>query len=208
MRQETDMANSELHLSAEDWLRRRATVVTYPIARWLAQRKLHPNTVTIVGFLLTCVAAAIIAPGHLRWGGLMMLLASSTDALDGTLARMTSQQSRFGAFLDSTLDRLSEGAVLVSMLVWFLHQDSDVGVILVALALLGSVMISYTRARAEGVGYACKVGMLTRPARVVILAFGLLSLWLVPTLAVLTVLIWFTVLQRMVHVYRVSRRDP
>ena len=193
---------------SDDWLRSLAAGVTEPVARGLARLNLHPNTITVIGFLVNGIAAVIVALGRPRLGGVVMLLASSTDALDGVLARMTSKQSRFGAFLDSTLDRLSEGVVLIGLMVWFLNQGSDWGVLLSALTLLGSVLVSYTRARAEGVGYECKVGLLTRPMRVVILGIGLLTLWLMPVMTVLAVLTWFTVLQRMVHVYRISQQQP
>jgi len=195
-------------LTFDDWLRARAAGIVQPVARWLGERKLHPNTVTIIGFVLTAGAAAIIATGRVRLGGALMLVASAMDALDGTLARITSQQSRFGAFLDSTLDRLSEGAVLIGLLTWLIAERMDGAAILVGLVMLGSLMVSYTRARAEGVGYSCKVGMLTRPMRVILLGIGMLSLWLVPVLGILAVLTWVTSIQRIVHVYRESKLNP
>lgn len=193
---------------SDDWLRAQAAVVTQPIAMTLARFNLHPNTITIFGFLINVAAAFIVGLGRLRLGGVVMLLASSTDALDGMLARITAKQSRFGAFLDSTLDRLSEGVVLIAIGAWFMDQRSELGVLLTSLALLGSVMVSYTRARAEGVGYTCKVGLLTRPARVVFLGVGMLALWMIPVMALLAALTWLTVIQRMVHVYRLSRQQP
>ncbi len=202
------MEKQNVRLTFDDWLRARAAGIVQPIARWLSERKLHPNTVTIMGFALTAGAAAIIATGRIRLGGAVMLVASATDALDGTLARMTSQQSRFGAFLDSTLDRMSEGAVLIGLLTWFATQRMAGAAILVGLVLLGSLMVSYTRARAEGVGYSCKVGMLTRPMRVILLGVGMLLLWLVPVLAILAVLTWATSIQRIVHVYHESKVNP
>jgi len=197
-----------IRLTFDDWLRARAAGIVQPVARWLGERKLHPNTVTIIGFVLTAGAAAIIATGRVRLGGALMLVASAMDALDGTLARITSQQSRFGAFLDSTLDRLSEGAVLIGLLTWLIAERMDGAAILVGLVMLGSLMVSYTRARAEGVGYSCKVGMLTRPMRVILLGIGMLSLWLVPVLGILAVLTWVTSIQRIVHVYRESKLNP
>jgi len=202
------LEKQNVRLTFDDWLRARAAGIVQPIARWLSERKLHPNTVTIMGFALTAGAAAIIATGRIRLGGAVMLVASATDALDGTLARMTSQQSRFGAFLDSTLDRMSEGAVLIGLLTWFATQRMAGAAILVGLVLLGSLMVSYTRARAEGVGYSCKVGMLTRPMRVILLGVGMLLLWLVPVLAILAVLTWATSIQRIVHVYHESKVNP
>jgi CDP-diacylglycerol---glycerol-3-phosphate 3-phosphatidyltransferase len=207
MNKETD-EEGRLRPFSDDWLRSSAAVVTEPFARSLARLNVHPNTITVVGFLLNCVAAAIVILGRPRLGGVVMLLASSTDAVDGMLARVTSTQSRFGAFLDSTLDRLSEGVVLIGLMAWFLGQQSTAGVLLAASTLLGSVMVSYTRARAEGVGYACKVGLLTRPVRVVLLGIGMLTLWLIPVLGVLAVLTWFTVVQRMVYVYRTAQQQP
>lgn len=202
------MGIQNTRLTFDDWLRARAAGIVQPVARWLGERKLHPNTVTIIGFVLTAGAAAIIATGRVRLGGALMLVASAMDALDGTLARITSQQSRFGAFLDSTLDRLSEGAVLIGLLTWLIAERMDGAAILVGLVMLGSLMVSYTRARAEGVGYSCKVGMLTRPMRVILLGIGMLSLWLVPVLGILAVLTWVTSIQRIVHVYRESKLNP
>ncbi len=202
------MEKQNTRLTFDDWLRARAAGIVQPIARWLSERKLHPNTVTIIGFVLTAGAATIIATGRVRLGGALMLMASATDALDGTLARITSQQSRFGAFLDSTLDRLSEGVVLIGLLTWLIAERMDGAATLVGLVMLGSLMVSYTRARAEGVGYSCKVGMLTRPMRVILLGIGMLSLWLVPVLGILAVLTWVTSIQRIVHVYRESKLNP
>lgn len=194
---------------SDDWLRKHAAVITQPLALGLARLHLHPNTVTLLGCMLNVAAAVVVGLGHPRLGGVVMLLASSTDALDGMLARITSKQSRFGAFLDSTLDRFSEGAVLIGLMAWFMTQPSSrLGVLLSAITLLGSVMVSYTRARAEGVGYPCKVGLLTRPVRVVFLGFGMVTLWLVPVMGALAVMTWFTVMQRMVHVYHISQQQP
>jgi CDP-diacylglycerol---glycerol-3-phosphate 3-phosphatidyltransferase len=205
MKQTARLGKRESSLTVDDWLRAQAVGIIQPMAEGLARLKLHPNTVTILGYALNVVAGLVLASGRLRLGAVVMLGASATDALDGALARMTSQQSRFGAFLDSTLDRLSEGAVFLGLLVWWLQQREDLGAFVVMLALLGSVMVSYTRARAEGVGYTCKVGLLTRPVRVILLGIGLLSPWPVPILIGLTVLTWFTVVQRVAHVYRESR---
>ena len=193
---------------SDDWLRSAASGITEPLARGLARMNLHPNTITVLGFLLNVVAAVIVGLGRPQLGGVVMLLASSTDALDGMLARLTSKQSRFGAFLDSTLDRLSEGAVLIGLIVWFMAEGSEWGVLLAAITLLGSVMVSYTRARAEGVGYECKVGFFSRPIRVVLLGIGMLALWLIPVLILLAVFTWVTVIQRIMHVYREAQRRP
>jgi len=191
-----------------DWARAQATVITYPIARVLEKLGLHPNTVTIVGFVLNVAVGGLMAAGHPQLGGLLLLFASSTDALDGALARVAGTKSRFGAFLDSTLDRISEGALFLGLLAWLLPQGRYIEVYLVALTLLGSVMVSYSRARAEGVGYACKVGLFTRMERILVLGTGMMLGWVRPTLIVLAVFVWITVLQRILYVYKSSRRDP
>lgn len=195
-------------MTLDDRLRSAAGVITQPIALGLARLGLHPNTLTIAGFVLNSVAGLIASSGRLVGAGVLMLAASATDGLDGALARASGTQSRFGAFLDSSLDRLSEGAVLLGLLWWAMAEGQLVTAELLGLVLLGSVMVSYTRARAEGVGYTCKVGLLTRPARVVLLGVGMLSPWLTPVLAVMAMLTWFTVIQRMAHVYAASRREP
>jgi CDP-diacylglycerol--glycerol-3-phosphate 3-phosphatidyltransferase len=181
-------------------------VITIPLARMLAAMRVTPNVMTLIGFLLNVVAAWIIASGRLRFGGVFMLFASGLDGLDGALARLTGAQTRFGAFLDSTLDRLSEGATLLGLATWSLVEGRTPELYLIFLALLGSVMVSYTRARAEGLGLSCTVGLLTRPMRVGLLGLALLTPWLRPILVILTVLVWFTVVQRMLHVYRAARR--
>ncbi|MGC9394372.1 MAG: CDP-alcohol phosphatidyltransferase family protein [Anaerolineae bacterium] len=194
--------------SLTDFLRTQAMVITHPIARVLGKLGLHPNTVTLLGFFLNVGAGAILATGRLVLGGVFLLLASSVDSLDGALARVSGAKSRFGAFLDSTLDRLSESALLFGLLAWLLRQGAALEMYLVFLVLLGSVMVSYTRARAEGIGYDCKVGILTRLERVVVLGVGLIIGWIRPTLIVMAVFTWITVFQRVWYVYRESRRNP
>lgn len=194
--------------SVTDWLRAQATFITHPIARVLGKLGLHPNTVTILGFLLNVVAGSVLATGRLALGGVLLLLASSVDSLDGALACVSGAKSRFGAFLDSTLDRVSEGALLFGLMVWLMSQGAVLEIYLVFLILLGSVMVSYTRARAEGVGYECKVGFLTRLERVVGLGAGLIIGLVRPTLLFMAVFTWFTVLQRVLYVYRESKRNP
>ncbi len=194
--------------SLTDFLRTQAMVITYPIARILEKLGLHPNTVTLLGLLLNIGTGAVLASGRLVLGGVFVLLASAVDSLDGALARVSGAKSRFGAFLDSTLDRISEGALLFGLLAWLLRQGATMEIYLVFLILLGSVMVSYTRARAEGVGYTCKVGILTRLERVVALGAGLIFGWVRPTLIVMAIFTWFTVAHRVWHVYRESRQNP
>lgn len=194
--------------SLGDWARAQATFITHPIARILERLGLHPNTVTILGFVLNVGAGFVLSTGRLVLGGVLLLLASSVDALDGALARVSGAKSRFGAFLDSTLDRVSEGALFFGLLAWFAPRQAILEVYVLFLILLGSVMISYARARAEGVGYECKVGILTRFERIIVLGFALITGWVRPTLIVMAVLVWITVAQRVLYVYRESRENP
>lgn len=203
-----NQAKVKQYESFADWARKQASVITHPIARVLHKWGFHPNTITLVGLLLAAGVSVVLALGYTRLGGALLLLTSSVDALDGALARVGGQRSRFGAFLDSTLDRVSEGALLFGLLVTLYPRGSAVEVYLLFAVLLGSVMVSYTRARAEGLGYACKTGLLTRIERIILLGIGLLLDWVLPTLMVLAALSWFTALQRMLYVYREARRDP
>ncbi len=189
-----------------DWMRVQAAVITTPAARWLTHLGIHPNTMTLLGFGLTAAVAVVLARGRLQLGGLLLALTSSLDAFDGAVARFSGKKSDFGAFLDSTLDRLSEGALLCGLLVWAVGEGAPLPIYLLFAALLGSVMVSYTRARAEGVGLTCKVGFFTRVERVLLLSAGLMLGWTLPTLWVLAVLTWVTVIQRILHVYRQSLR--
>jgi CDP-diacylglycerol--glycerol-3-phosphate 3-phosphatidyltransferase len=187
-----------------DRVRRYGQVILDPTVRAIARTGVTPNMLTIIGFLLNVGVAAVLAAGYLRLGGVLLLLSASFDALDGTLARQTGQQSRFGAFFDSTVDRYSEAVVLAGLLIYFVDQGAQLEVLLIYAAIVGSLMVSYARARAEGLDLECKVGMLTRFERVVVLGGGLilgvatLALWTVAILANLTAV------QRIVHVHRVA----
>lgn len=205
---EVKVKAEERNESVTDWLRVQVSVITHPVARQLSKWGVHPNTVTILGALSTTVAAAAVAMGRLPLGGWLLFLTSSFDAFDGALARVTGKKSRFGAFLDSTLDRISEGILLFGLLLWALSAGLHLEVYLIFASLLGSIMVSYTRARAEGVGYECKTGLLTRVGRVILMGCGLIFGIVRPMLIVLAGLSWVTVLQRIFSVYRQSRLNP
>jgi len=153
-------------------------------------------------------AAVLVALGHLFAGGLLVLLSGAFDMLDGALARATGQSSRFGAFLDSVLDRLSEMALLFGFLLLYLAEDSTSGIWVVYVVLAGSVLVSYIRARAEGLGIKCEVGIFTRAERVIVLALGLLLNQVFIALCIVAALTWVTVTQRFIHVGRQIRRAP
>jgi CDP-diacylglycerol--glycerol-3-phosphate 3-phosphatidyltransferase len=142
--------------------------------------------------------------GNLRMGGLLVLPVSLFDGVDGTLARYTGKTSKFGAFLDSTLDRYEEGALFCGLLWHFATIGSRQGAILAAVALFGSLAVSYTRARAEGLDVECKVGLFTRVERIVALSIGLMLGLPIPTLWLLAIMTHFTALQRIWHVRRAT----
>ncbi len=176
--------------------------LTEPTIRFLARTSITPSTVTWLGFIVAVVAAALIAGGNLVAAGVLVLVAGSLDMLDGALARGTGRVTRFGAILDSTLDRLSEAALLIGILVLFAAEARLAAVLLVGITLTGSQLVSYIRARAEALGLEARVGLFTRPERVIVLALGLLLNQLVIALVVITVLSFFTVGQRLVYVRR------
>ena len=184
-------------------LQQRARRIAEYVVRPLAAIGLTPNMATLIGLLLNGLAAAILASGQLRLGGLALLIAGLFDMVDGALARVTNRKTTFGAFFDSTIDRYSEGLTLLGVIIFSLRQTPSQThiweVALAYVAALGSVMVSYTRARAEGLGLSLKTGLMARPERVVLLAGGLLlggSGWLVWTLLLLAVTSVFTSIQR------------
>lgn len=174
------------------------------VVRPLAQSGVTPNTVTVLGFVFNLVTAAVLATGHLTASGILLLLSGLFDMLDGALARITNLHTVFGAFLDSLLDRYSEAAVLLALLTVFTLRHDTPTVVLVYAVAVGSLLISYARARAEGLGLDCKVGIAPRPERIVILGLGLLfgGMAIIAALIVLAVLTHVTAMQRLYHVWR------
>lgn len=190
-----------------------------PLINWLVRRRAHPNLLTTLGFLVTASSGLAFHQHHVRTAGFLILMGGFFDILDGRVARQTGLGSKFGAFYDSTLDRISEIAVFLGML--SLYNDyrlelGDVGMIyLIMLAMAGSLMISYTRARAEALGLDCKVGLMPRAERVVLtglaaLAFGeeWNGLVLKGVIAILAVTTNLTAIQRIIWVYRHARGMP
>lgn len=178
----------------------------------LAGLGLTPNALTVIGVALNIAVAVVIAIGQAQVGGALLLVASAFDMLDGAVARATGSSSRFGGFLDSTLDRYSEAVVYGGVLIYLLNrpEDAKTGAILVFLSSAGALLISYARARAEAAGYTASVGLAARPERVILLALCLLinqPLWALWVLAAVT---HVTALTRIVHVWRLSvaESDP
>ena len=175
----------------------------------LIESRLTPNAIWLSGFVLNLAAAGLIVGRLFFLAGIAFIVGSVMDTLDGRYSRMSGKGTPFGAFLDSTLDRLEEGIVLTAVAAYFASQHNQVAVAAVVIAVLGSLMVSYTRARAEALGVACKVGLATRPVRVVILSAGLVfargaSLGhfylLAPAVYVLAGLTVITMIQRIVYV--------
>ncbi len=175
----------------------------------LIESRLTPNAISLTGFTLNVAAAALIVGRMFFLAGIAFIIGSIMDTLDGRYSRMSGKGTPFGAFLDSTLDRLEEGIVLIAVGAYFASRGNQVAAAATVAAVLGSLMVSYTRARAEALGVECKVGLATRPVRVVILSIGLVfargaSLGnfelLAPAVYVLAALTVLTTLQRIVHV--------
>ncbi|MGC4106576.1 MAG: CDP-alcohol phosphatidyltransferase family protein [Thermomicrobiales bacterium] len=178
------------------------------VGAWFAKVGITPNMATVIGLLLNCVVAAIIAFGHPVWGGILLLVASAFDMVDGAIARSTGKVSKFGGFLDSTLDRYSEIVVYIGLLIWMNTTANDhLASVLIVVASSGALMISYARARAEAIGYSASVGLVARPERVVLLAICLIiqqPLWALWILAIATHL---TAFARIFHVWRLTEAD-
>lgn len=176
-----------------------------PLTRAFQRLNITPNQITITGAALNVVAAVLVAREQLLIAGLVFVVASCFDMLDGALARLAQKITPFGSFLDSTLDRASEGAILVAVAYLFARQGHPVDVVFVMIALLGSLLVSYTRARAEALGLECKVGLMSRPERVVLIAIGLFFNVLPYVIYILAALTTLTVAQRVIHTYRELR---
>lgn len=191
------------HLRAR--LRRHLDEALTPLARVLMAWRVTPNQVSVAGLALSVAAAALIVGGELLLGGLLFAVASTLDALDGLVARLDGTASALGAFLDSTLDRVSEGLAFAAIAYHFAGQGLQMNAALVVVALLGSLLVSYTRARAEGLGLVCKVGLMTRAERVALLVAGLCFDQLAVVIYLLVVLTGITVAQRVLHTWRELR---
>lgn len=194
----------------QQYARHIAEMVVWP----LAKIGLTPNIATLLGLLLNCATAAVIATGHLHIGGAMLLFAGLFDMVDGALARVRDMKTTFGAFFDSTLDRFSEGILLLGIIVYAMQQPASPArtwlVALTYVAGLSSLMVSYARARAEGLGLECKTGLMARPERVLLLAVGLIiggAAWLLWVIGLLAVTSTYTSVQRIVVVWHTIRHE-
>jgi len=177
--------------------------ITIPVVRILSKSGITPNALTFINLALNVVAAYVIATGHFLLGGVLVLVAGLFDLLDGALARFTKQTTRFGAILDSVADRISEAAILCGLLIWYIPQEeASLEIVLIFVVLIGSFLVSYIRARAEGLGWQCQVGLFTRAERVIVLAIGLLINQIFIALCVLVIFVFITVVQRLVYLWK------
>ena len=171
-------------------------------ARWLQSVGVTPNMISFTGFALTIGSAALLATGNLRVGGGLLWVAAMLDMVDGTLARLSQTESKFGAFLDSTLDRYSESITFLGLAVYYANEsNAQTPLLLIFLTLVGSWAVSYTRARAEGLDIECKVGILQRPERLVLLIAALILGLVLPALWLLAIMTNLTAVQRIHEVY-------
>jgi len=180
--------------------------ITSPLVPALSRLGLTPNMVSWIGLVITFVAAVFTGMGNLLVGGILILVAGLFDILDGALARYSNKASPAGALLDSTFDRISEAALLLGLLVYNLRGEANfIITVLIFVALIASFLVSYIRARAEGLGVDCKVGLFTRAERVIILALGLLAGQVLIVIAVIAFFSSVTVIQRFIYAYRKAR---
>ena len=181
----------------------------------LIESRLTPNAISLTGMVGNVIAAVLVTQELFLLAGVAFILGSVMDTLDGRYSRMSGKGTPFGAFLDSSLDRMEEGIVLAAVGAYFAQRGDELAVAAVVLAVLFSLMVSYTRARAEALGVECKVGLATRPVRVVIIAAGLVFAegagiadfeLLAPAIYLLAALTLFTTVQRVLHVRAVLRK--
>ncbi len=171
-------------------------------ARWLQSIGVTPNMISFTGFALTIGSAALLATGYLLIGGFILWAAAMLDMVDGTLARISESESKFGAFLDSTLDRYSESITFLGLAVYYANQNNaQTPLLLIFFTLVGSWAVSYTRARAEGLDIECNVGFLQRPERLVLLIASLILGLVLPVLWLLAIMTNVTAVQRIHEVY-------
>lgn len=172
----------------------------------LALSRIHPNVLTALGLVINTWAAFLFAAGSFRWAGAVVILAGLFDMVDGRVARETNRVTRFGGFFDSVVDRYSDLALFMGLLVYYASINRFFYIVLTAIVMTGSVMVSYTRARAECTIPKCKVGFLERPERVVLIIIGALFDRMAPVLWVIAVLSNLTVIHRMIYTWQEAKR--
>ena len=176
------------------------------IVRWLALSRIHPNVLTFMGLVINIGAAWLFAIGYFRWAGVVVICAGLFDMVDGRVARATKQVTRFGGFFDSVIDRYSDLGLYMGLLVYYASINRFFYIVLTAIVMTGSVMVSYSRARAENTIPKCKVGFLERPERIVLIILGALTDRMAAVLWVIAVLSNLTVIHRMIYTFQECKR--
>ena len=189
----------------EERLRARTSGILVGAATLVARTGVTPNTLTVLGFVGMAVAGALCAAGSFFFAGVVVAASCIFDALDGALARASGTASVFGAFLDSFLDRYAEAAVYAGLLVHYAWAGAPSGAVAAFLAAIGSLMVSYARARAEGLGIECRAGLFARPERLAVLIAGLVTGLVLPALVILSVATNATAVRRLLHVLQSAR---
>lgn len=200
------MANENQNLTWTGAVGRACNVLLLAIVRGLAISRIHPNVLTFIGLGINIVAATLLAKGAFWQAGLVIIGAGLFDMVDGRVARQTGKVTMFGGFLDSVIDRYSDLALLIGLLVYYGNINRPPYVVLTAIVMMASVMISYTRARSENTIPQCKVGFLERPERIVLLIIGALADRMAPVLWIIAILGNLTVAHRMVFTYQEAKR--
>lgn len=199
------MTTKRLHpMTLTDYVRRNVKTLLSPVAQLLYQWGVHPDTITVLGTLLVAVAAYFIIQEQLFVAGVLVTVGLPLDALDGAVARLRERPRPFGAFLDSTLDRYADGMLLAGLTLYGERINSDEIMYLALVGIIGAYAISYTRARAEGLGLECRVGLFTRMERTVVLIGLLLTGWVQIGLWILAIGTHFTALQRIWYIRNVT----
>jgi CDP-diacylglycerol--glycerol-3-phosphate 3-phosphatidyltransferase len=178
-----------------------------PVARALLRAHVRPNHLTVVGLGVSILAACALAQGRLRVGAVLLALAGLFDFFDGSLARLANRVSAFGAFLDSVVDRYSDLVVLMGVVLYYHRAAETTGILLTMAALLGTIMTSYTKARAQSIGLACEIGLIERPERLILLIAGATLNLLTPAMVALAVLTNLTALRRILYKRRAAAHE-
>jgi len=184
------------------WLNHRLDPLIYKISPKKSKRAIHPNLLTVLGCLVNLGAGVVFAFGFILWGGLLLIIGGFFDMMDGAVARQESRVTPFGGFLDSVLDRFADQFALIGILVYFARSQQVLWVILTAVAIIGTTVTPYARARAENIIDQCRVGIMERPERILILAIGAISGYIAYAVLVIMVLSNVTVFQRIYHTYK------
>ena len=176
-----------------------------PVARLLLRARVRPNHLTVLGLGVSIAAAYVFSVGRLRWGAALLAVAGLFDFFDGAVARLAGSDSDYGAFLDSVVDRYSDLAVLLGILVYYEQRGDTLGAVLTMATLAGTVMTSYTKARAQSIAVSCEIGVMERPERLIALIAGATFNLLTPVMALLAVLTNVTALQRILYTRKIAR---